>query len=84
MRIFKPLQKTSQYRTFSSCNYEEPIFKFGYIGAFLMGGFFTYALREDHKTILSNMHQLRTEIKDIATKQQNDNARIISLIESKK
>jgi hypothetical protein len=73
----------SQKRSFS-CKYEQPMFfRFGYIGAFLIGGVFAYGLRTDHILLSQNINNMRKEMKDIATKHQNDTARMITLLEEK-
>ncbi len=88
MRIlpFSPLTpRFSSHRSFSHCNYEKPaFFRFGYLGAFLIGGLFAFGLRDDHLSIGQSIRDVRQEMRDIATKQQNDHARIISLLEKRK
>jgi hypothetical protein len=85
MKILSSLSSVSNRRMFSSCRYSEPTFiRFGYVGAFVIGGIFSYGLRTDHEMITEEISQFRKEMKDMSTKQQNDNARIVSILEGKK
>jgi hypothetical protein len=49
-----------------SCRYQPPVFfRFGYIGAFLIGSVFFTGLRNCHIVILRNIDDVKKELNDI-------------------
>jgi hypothetical protein len=93
MRFLQPLSYLAsspfisfKSRPFSSkCNYTPPMFfRFGYVGAIIIGGVYALTLRRDNIFVHDEIQRMKKDMKDISTKQQNDTARIISLLESHK
>lgn len=66
-RFSRKLPSTSlSKRLFSSCHYEPPFFfRFGYIGAFVIGSFFTLVSRADHQSLCNQLGKIDTELEDV-------------------
>lgn len=65
--IFSRFSKNlSTKRMFSSCQYEPPFLaRFGYMGAFTIGGMFSLLLRSDHQQLYDKMFKIENEIKEV-------------------
>ena len=89
MKIFQTLSYLLKYRRdrrlFSTnlqsnqCKNYNP-----YIPMVLTGGFFFLLVRRDHNDMMVHTEVFRREMKDFIAKQQNDNARMITVLESTK
>ncbi len=61
---FSRLSVKTNKRSFSSCQYEPPfLFRFGYIGAFIIGYAFSESLRSDHILILRELREIKESLK---------------------
>lgn len=52
-------------RLFSSCQYEAPFLRFGYMGAMVIGGGVVYISRLDHCYLLDELVKMKSELKEI-------------------